>query len=83
MGTDSENVVPGGLCIIWTHNEAWPLKKDSATLLRLLKHLKPKKNSTTALRLAKFLILRNRLRHFLTTLKDFNAEKGHHESWSF
>ena len=57
MGTDRENVVPGNLCIIWKLNEAWPLKKDSVTFLRLLKLLKLKKNSITAYDL-KFLILK-------------------------
>ena len=75
MGTDRENVVPGNLIIISKLNEAWPLKK---TLKRLLKLLKLKENSTTALRLLKFLILKKGLRCFLTTLEVFNPEKRHH-----
>ena len=39
-------------CIIWELNEPWPLKKDSGTLLRLLKLLKPKKIFITILRLS-------------------------------
>ena len=67
VGTERKNIVPGNLCIIWKLNEAWPLKKDSAIFLRLLKLLKLKKSSTTALRLLKFLILKKGLHHFLTT----------------
>ena len=59
MGTDRENVVPGNLIIIWKLNEAWPLKRTlTVTFWRLLKFLKLKENSTTALRLLKFLILK-------------------------
>ena len=46
--TERENIVPGNLCMIWKLNEAW---QDSVTFLRLLKLLKPKMNSITALRL--------------------------------
>ena len=49
VGTDTENIVPGNLWIIWKLNEAWPLKKDLVTFLQLLKHLKLKKNFITAL----------------------------------
>ena len=66
MGTCRENVVSGNLIIIWKLNEAWPLKKNSYG---------HKENSTTALRLLKFLILKKGLRCFLTTLKVFNPEK--------
>ena len=48
--------------------------------LPLLKLLKLKKNSTTVLQLLNFFILKKELRHFLTTLKDSNTEKGHHHS---
>ena len=58
MGIERENVVPGNLIIIWKLNEAWSLKKNSATFWRLLKILKLKENSTTALRPLKFLILK-------------------------
>ena len=51
MGTDRENIIPGNLCIRWKPNEAWPMKKELVTFLRLLKLLKLKKNSITALRL--------------------------------
>ena len=90
MGTDRENVVPGNLCIIWKLNEAWPLKKDSVTFLRLLKLLKLKKNSTTALWLKVFNTEKGHhhcikvfntekgLHHFLRTLKAFNIGKGLH-----
>ena len=79
MGTDRENVVPGNLIIIWKLNEAWPLKKNSyGHFLTALKVLKLKENSTTVLRLLKFLILKKGLRCFLTTLKVFNPEKRHH-----
>ena len=61
MRTDRENVVPGNLYIIWKLTEAWPLKENSTTFLRLLK----------------FLILKKGLRHFLTALEVFNTEKGH------
>ena len=50
----------------------------TVTFKRLLKLLKLKENSTTALRLLKFLILKKGLRCFLTTLKVFNPEKRHH-----
>ena len=55
METDRENIVPRNLGTIWKFNEAWPLKKDSVTLLELLKLLKLKKNSVSTLRLLKFL----------------------------
>ena len=71
MGTDRENVVPGNLCIIWKLNEQWPLKKDSVTFLRLLKLLKLKKNSTTALQLKVF----NTEKGHHHCIKAFNAEK--------
>ena len=71
VGTDRENVVPGNLCIIWKLNEAWPLKKDSVTFLRLLKLLKVKKNSTTALRLQ---VLNTEKGHH-HCLKVFNTKK--------
>ena len=59
MGTDRENVVPGNLIIIWKLNEAWPLKKNSYGLfLTALKVFKTQKDSTTTLRLFKFLILK-------------------------
>ena len=51
MGTDRENIIPENLCIKWKLNEAWPMKKELVTFLRLLKLLKLKKNSITALRL--------------------------------
>ena len=79
MGTDSENVVPGNLNIIWKLNEAWPLKENSyGHFLAALKCLKLTENSTTALPLLKFLILKKGLGCFLTTLKVFNPEKRHH-----
>ena len=59
MGTERENIVPGCLSIIWKRDEAWSLKKDLVTFLQPLKLLKLKKNSTTALWLLKFLILKN------------------------
>ena len=74
--TNRENIVPGNLCITWKPSEAWSLKKDLVTFLRLFKFLKLKKNSITALRLLKFLILKKGLRHFLVNLRDFNTEKG-------
>ena len=74
MGTDRENVVPGNLCIIWKLNEPWPLKKDSVTFLRLLKLLKLKKNSTTALQLKVF----NTEKGHHHCIKAFNDEKGLH-----
>ena len=67
--TDRENIVPGNLCIIWKLNEAWSLKKDSVTFLRLLKLLKLKKDSIAALRLLKFLILKKASVTFLQFLK--------------
>ena len=88
MGTDRENVVPGNLCIIWKLNEPWPLKKDSVTFLRLLKLLKLKKNSITALLLKVFNTEKGHhhcikvfntekgLHHLLRTLKVFNIGKG-------
>ena len=79
VGTDKENIVPGYSCIIWKLIEAWPLKKNRVTFLRLLKFLKLKKNPMTALRLLKFLILKKGLRHFLPTFKVFNTEKGLHD----
>ena len=82
VGIDRENVVPENLCIIWKLNEAWspfwPLKKHSVTFLRLLALFKLKVNSTTVLRLLKFLIQKKGLRHFLMTLKVFNTEKRHY-----
>ena len=78
------------MCIIWKLNEAWPLKKDSVTFLRLLKLLKLKKNSTTALPLKVLNTEKGHhhcinvfnaergLHHFLRTLKVFNIEKGLH-----
>ena len=82
VGIDRENVVPGDWCIMWKLNEAWspfwPLKKHSVTFLRLLALFKLKVNSTTVLRLLKFLIQKKGLRHFLMTLKVFNTEKRHH-----
>ena len=79
MGTDRENVVPGNLIMIWKLNEAWPFKKNFyGHFLTVVKLLKLKKNSTTALWLLKFLILKKGLRCFLTTLKVFNPEKRHH-----
>ena len=77
VGTDKENVVPGNLCIIWKLNEAWPLKKDSVTFLRLLKLLKLKGTPPLPYDL-KFLILKKEPCHFLTNFKVFNTEKGHH-----
>ena len=50
----------------------------TVTFWRLLKFLKLKENSTTALWLLKFLILKKGLHCFLTTLKVFNPEKRHH-----
>ena len=50
----------------------------TVTFWGLLKFLKLKENSTTALLLLKFLILKKGLRCFLTTLKVFNPEKRHH-----
>ena len=76
--TNRENIVSGNLCITWKPSEAWSLKKDLVTFLRLFKFLKLKKNSITALRLLKFLILKKGLRHFLTTFKVINAKKGLH-----
>ena len=59
MGTDRENVVPGNVIIIWKLNKAWPLKKNFyGHFLTALKLLKLKENSTTALRLLQFLILK-------------------------
>ena len=54
VGTDRENIIPGNLCIRWKLNEAWPMKKELVTFLRLLKLLKLKMNSITALRLLTF-----------------------------
>ena len=78
VGNDKENIVPGNSCIIWNLIEAWPLKKNRVTFLRLLKFLKLKKNPMTALRLLKFLMLKKGLRHFLPTFKVNNAQKGLH-----
>ena len=69
VGTDRGNTVPENLNIIWKLNEAWP---------QLLKLLKLKKNSITALQLLRFLILKNGLRHFLTTFKVTNADIALH-----
>ena len=73
VGTDRENIVPGNLCITWKVNEAWPLKKDSVTFLRLLKLLMLKKNSITFLRLFNFLISKE---DTITVLKVFNTVKN-------
>ena len=77
MGTDRQNVVPGNLYIIWKLNEAWLLKRT-----RSPSYGSPlpaySVSSTTSLRLLKFWILKNRLRHFPNTLKAFNTEKGHY-----
>ena len=71
------------MIIIWKLNEAWPLKENYYGHF-LLKLLKLKENSTTALRLLKFLILKKDaitfntekgLHHLLRTLKVFNIEK--------
>ena len=68
---------------IWSSYESL-MKRDhwkrtlTVTFWWLLKFLKLKENSTTALRLLKFLILKKGLRCFLTTLKVFNPEKRHH-----
>ena len=50
----------------------------TVTFWRLLQFLKLKENSTTALRLLKFLILKKGLRCFFTTRKVFNPGKRHH-----
>ena len=50
----------------------------TVTFKRLLKLLKLKEKSTTALQLLKFLILKKGLSCFLTTLNVFNPEKRHH-----
>ena len=84
MGTDRENVVSGNLIIIWKLNEVWPLKKNSyGHFLTTLKVFKLNENSTTALRLLKFLILKKGLCCFLTTFKVFNPEKRQHTVLKF
>ena len=72
MATDRENISSGNLCIIWKLNEAWPLKEDSVTSLRLLKLLKFKNHCLKVFNTEK------RLYHFFMTLKVFNIEKGLH-----
>ena len=81
MGIDRQNAVPGNLIIIWKLDEAWPLKKSACEhfLTAIWKFFKLKENSTTALWLLKFLVLKKGLRCFLTALKVFNTEKRHHQ----
>ena len=47
-------------CIIWELNEAWPMKKDSGNLLRLLKLLKLKRIFITILRLSALFTIEGR-----------------------
>ena len=68
---------------IWSSYESL-MKRDhwkrtlTVTFWRLLKFLKLKETSTTALWLLKFLILKKGLHCFLTTLTAFNTEKRHY-----
>ena len=78
MGTVRGKIVPGNMCIIWKLHVTWPLEKDSATFLSLLKLLQLKKKSITAIRLLKLLTLKKGLRYFLTTFKVINAERQLH-----